>query len=90
MRHVFLFVGADPETSGSKVAAWRATRTASCSRAGAGQAPARPRSGPSRIELPGVFAVGDVRSGSVKRVGAAIGEGPRSLAAIHEHLAVAA
>ena len=37
--------------------------------------------------LPGVFAVGDVRSGSVKRVGAAIGEGAQVVAAIHNFLA---
>ncbi len=34
----------------------------------------------------GVFAVGDVRSGSVKRVGGAIGEGAAVVALIHEHL----
>jgi thioredoxin reductase (NADPH) len=35
----------------------------------------------------GVFAVGDVRSGSVKRVGGAIGEGAQVVAAIHAYLA---
>ena len=30
---------------------------------------------PLESSLPGIFAVGDVRSGSVKRVGGAIGEG---------------
>jgi len=34
----------------------------------------------------GIFAVGDVRSGSVKRVGGAIGEGAAVVALIHEHL----
>jgi thioredoxin reductase (NADPH) len=34
-----------------------------------------------------VFAVGDVRSGSVKRVGGAIGEGAAAVAQIHTHLA---
>jgi thioredoxin reductase (NADPH) len=37
--------------------------------------------------VPGVFAVGDVRSGSVKRVGGAIGEGAAAVAQIHQHLA---
>ena len=37
--------------------------------------------------VPGVFAVGDVRSGSVKRVGGAIGEGAAVVALIHQHLA---
>jgi hypothetical protein len=35
----------------------------------------------------GVFAVGDVRSGSVKRVGAAIGEGAAVVAQLHAYLA---
>jgi thioredoxin reductase len=37
--------------------------------------------------VPGVFAVGDVRSGSIKRVGAAIGEGAQVMAAVHNYLA---
>ena len=40
--------------------------------------------------VPGVFAVGDVRSGSVKRVGGAIGEGAAAVAQIHQYLAAAA
>lgn len=36
--------------------------------------------------LSGVFAAGDVRSGSVKRVGAAVGEGSMAIQFIHEHL----
>jgi thioredoxin reductase (NADPH) len=35
----------------------------------------------------GVFACGDVRSGSVKRVAAAVGDGSLSVRLIHEHLA---
>ena len=37
--------------------------------------------------MPGVFAVGDVRSGSVKRVASATGEGAMSVCLIHEYLA---
>jgi thioredoxin reductase (NADPH) len=37
--------------------------------------------------LPGVFAVGDVRSGSVKRVASGVGEGSISVAFIHQYLA---
>ncbi len=40
--------------------------------------------------VPGVFAVGDVRSGSVKRVGGAIGEGAQVVAALHGYLGDAA
>ncbi|TGV69356.1 thioredoxin reductase, partial [Mesorhizobium sp. M00.F.Ca.ET.158.01.1.1] len=35
----------------------------------------------------GVFAIGDVRSGSVKRVAAAVGEGAQVVAALHAFLA---
>ena len=36
--------------------------------------------------LPGVFAVGDVRSGSIKRVASAVGEGSMSVHQVHEYL----
>ena len=36
--------------------------------------------------LPGVFAAGDVRHGSVKRVGSAVGEGSMAVQFIHEYL----
>jgi thioredoxin reductase (NADPH) len=39
--------------------------------------------------LPGVFAAGDVRSGSVKRVASAAGEGAMAVRMVHEHLATA-
>jgi thioredoxin reductase (NADPH) len=35
---------------------------------------------------PGIFAVGDVRSGSVKRVASAVGEGAMAVRLVHEHL----
>ena len=35
---------------------------------------------------PGVFAVGDVRSGSIKRVASAVGEGSMAVRLVHEHL----
>jgi thioredoxin reductase (NADPH) len=37
--------------------------------------------------IPGVFAVGDVRSGSVKRVASGVGEGSISVAFVHQYLA---
>lgn len=36
--------------------------------------------------LPGVFAAGDVRSGSVKRVPSAVGEGAMSIHFVHRYL----
>ncbi len=89
IRHVFLFVGADPETGwldGCSVArdahGFVLTGNA-CSNAAPGATPLE-------STVPGVFAVGDVRSGSVKRVGAAIGEGAAVVALIHQYLAAAA
>jgi thioredoxin reductase (NADPH) len=42
---------------------------------------------PLESNIPGVFAVGDARSGSVKRVGGAIGEGAAVVAQLHSYLA---
>src|SRR5215813_6960880 len=90
---VFLFVGADPATDwlrGCDVAldAKGFVRTGpdlsrdDLARSGR-------RTIPSTLEtnVPGVFAVGDVRSGSVKRVGGAIGEGAAVVAQLHAYLA---
>jgi thioredoxin reductase (NADPH) len=41
---------------------------------------------PLETNLPGVFAIGDVRSGSTKRVAAAVGEGAQFIAALHAYL----
>jgi thioredoxin reductase (NADPH) len=42
---------------------------------------------PYETSLPGVFAVGDVRSGSIKRVASAVGEGSVVVQAAHQYLA---
>ena len=44
---------------------------------------------PLESSVPGVFCVGDVRAGSVKRVGGAIGEGAAVVAQVHAYLAAA-
>jgi thioredoxin reductase (NADPH) len=43
---------------------------------------------PFETSAPGVFAVGDVRAGSLKRVAAAVGEGSSAVGAVHEYLAM--
>ena len=48
--------------------------------------PARPPL-PLETSLPGVFAAGDVRHGSIKRVASAVGEGGISIQLIHRYLA---
>ena len=42
---------------------------------------------PFETSVPGVFAAGDTRSGSLKRVAAAVGEGSSAVRSVHEHLA---
>ncbi len=42
---------------------------------------------PYETSTPGVFAVGDVRNGSVKRVASAVGEGSVVMQQVHQHLA---
>jgi thioredoxin reductase (NADPH) len=44
---------------------------------------------PFETNCPGLFAVGDLRSGSTKRVAAAVGEGSAAVRSVHEHLAFA-
>jgi thioredoxin reductase (NADPH) len=41
---------------------------------------------PLETSLPGIFAAGDVRSGSIKRCAAAVGEGGMVIAGVHESL----
>jgi thioredoxin reductase (NADPH) len=84
IRNVFLFIGADPATdwlSGCGVEVDKAGFVVT----GAQREGVQPT--PLESSIPGVFAVGDVRSGSVKRVGGAIGEGAAVVAAIHGFLA---
>ncbi|HKU09399.1 MAG TPA: FAD-dependent oxidoreductase [Bradyrhizobium sp.] len=90
VRNLFLFVGADPATG------WLAGCGVKTDRAGfvltgvASEDSANRPVAPLETTVPGVFAVGDVRSGSVKRVGGAIGEGAQVVAALHGYLGDAA
>jgi thioredoxin reductase (NADPH) len=89
IRHVFLFLGAEPNT------AWLADCVALDDRQFVLTGPQIPPGGwplermPHALETsrPGIFAVGDVRSGSVKRVAAAVGEGSAAIQSLHRVLA---
>ena len=48
---------------------------------------ANEKSGPLETSVRGVFAIGDVRAGSTKRVAAAVGDGAQAVAALHAYLA---
>ncbi len=83
---LFIFIGADAETSwlpealerdehgyirtGREIAAWRLER----------------KPYPLETSIPGIFAAGDVRSSSVKRVASAVGEGSIVISYIYQYL----
>jgi thioredoxin reductase (NADPH) len=82
-RNLFLFVGADPATG------WLEGCGVKVDRAGfviTGAGGNGHLASALEASVPGVYAVGDVRSGSVKRVGGAIGEGAQVVAALHGYL----
>ena len=83
VHHLFLFAGAEPATE------WLSDCGVDLDEKGfvkTGRTCQRLEA-PLGTTVPGVFAVGDVRSGSVKRVGAAIGEGAMVVNQIHGYLA---
>jgi len=79
LRHLFLFIGAEPNT------AWL-RGCVDLDAKGFVLTGAKPDL-PLQTSLPGVFAIGDVRAGSTKRVAAAVGEGAAVVAQIHRVLA---
>ena len=87
IRNVFLFIGADPATEwlqGCGVTVDKAGFVITGARLSEGD---NRSSSPLELSIAGVYAVGDVRSGSTKRVGSAIGEGAQVVQAIHGFLA---
>jgi thioredoxin reductase (NADPH) len=88
LRHLFLFIGADPNThwlGGCVVMDEKGFVVTGASFAAGIGAPDRPAL-PLETSRPGVFAIGDVREGSTKRVAAAVGEGAAVVAQIHRVL----
>lgn len=92
VRHLFLFIGADPN------AGWLAGRV-KMDKGGfiitgdpdiTGTDGSQRPAAPLETDQPGVFAIGDVRAGSTKRVAAAVGEGAAVVAQIHAYLAAQA
>ncbi|HVY33435.1 MAG TPA: NAD(P)/FAD-dependent oxidoreductase, partial [Caulobacteraceae bacterium] len=91
IRRLFLFIGADPNTDwlkGCPVATDDKGFVRTGEPSNAAPWPAFSRL-PMLLEtsVPGVFAIGDVRAGSTKRVAAAVGEGAQVVAALHQVLA---
>jgi len=81
IRHLFLFIGADPNS------AWLTGGGVAVDSKGfvlTGGELGRRALETSRA---GIFAVGDIRSGSVKRVATAVGDGAQVVASLHQYLA---
>lgn len=68
--HGFIYTGPDLLKNGHRPKGWALDRN------------------PFLLEtsVPGLFAAGDVRHGSTKRVASAVGEGSASVAMVHKHL----
>jgi thioredoxin reductase (NADPH) len=83
VRHLFLFIGAHPNTD------WLAGSGVMLDPSGFVLAGADVGADRRSLETNrlGVFAIGDVRSGSIKRVAAAVGEGAQVVSALHAYLA---
>jgi thioredoxin reductase (NADPH) len=92
---LFLCIGGVPRTQGAAkvglvrdAAGYVRTGTELISAAGAlDRWPLARQPLPLETNLPGLFAAGDVRSGSIKRCAAAIGEGSMVVALVHQRLA---
>jgi thioredoxin reductase (NADPH) len=88
LRHLFLFIGADPNSD------WLDGCVETDARGFVVTGPSPGATVQARQPLlletsrPGVFAIGDVRAGSTKRVAAAVGEGAAVVAQIHSVLAL--
>ncbi len=83
VRFLFLFLGAEPCTDwlGDTVARDAKGFILTGAEAGA--------IGIQETSLPGVFAAGDVRAGSIKRCAIAVGEGAAAVRYVHERAAAA-
>ncbi len=82
IHHLFLFIGAEPNTN------WLSGSGVALDTKGFVLTGGDASNGPSlETGRRGVFAIGDVRSSSVKRVAAAVGEGAQVVAALHAFLA---
>ena len=88
VRALFVFIGADPRTnwlSGVVELDDKGFVLTGSELASVPNSPAAPLA--LETSEPGVFAVGDVRSGSIKRVASAVGEGSMAVRMVHQHLA---
>jgi len=86
VRAVFVMIGTDPCTDWLRGTAALDDRNFVLTGQGVAADDGARAPSPYSTNLPGVFAVGDVRSGSVKRVASAVGEGSVVVQAVHRYL----
>jgi thioredoxin reductase len=87
---LFILIGAEPHTGWLAGAVQRDQRGFVLTGLDLGRGASPPPAWPPLLletSLPGVFAAGDVRHGSVKRVASAVGEGAIAVQLIHQYLA---
>jgi thioredoxin reductase (NADPH) len=86
---LFVMIGAEPRTDWLPDEVWREKGFVVCGTDAMGQDrwPLERMPMPYETTLPGFFAVGDVRQGSVKRVASAVGEGSVVVSQLHQYLA---
>jgi thioredoxin reductase len=90
---LFIAIGAQPQTDWLPAEVqrdqWGFVFTGSSEAADDAPDPWHGRDVPGALEssVPGIFAVGDIRRSSVKRVASAVGEGSVVISAVHQHLA---
>lgn len=89
LRHLFLFIGADPNAAWLEGCVETDDKDFVVTGRDFATAAVKRRAFLLETSRPGIFAVGDVRSGSTKRVAAAVGEGAAVVAQIHRALALA-
>lgn len=83
VRHLFLFTGADPNTAWLQGCNVNVDSTGFILTGADAHDGSLANTSPLETSVPGVFAIGDVRSTSTKRVAAAVGEGAAVVAQIH-------
>lgn len=81
LQHLFLFIGAAPNTD------WLASSSIARDAKGFIRTGQNARAEALETSIDGVFAIGDVRAGSIKRVASSVGEGAQVVAALHGYLA---
>ncbi|MBV9724823.1 MAG: FAD-dependent oxidoreductase [Gammaproteobacteria bacterium] len=85
IHHMFLFIGADPNS------AWlKDTGVALDARGFVLTGGSEPKRRILETSRAGIFAIGDIRSGSAKRVATAVGDGAQVVANLHDYLATGA